>query len=188
MTVSRNTWLLLFTILFTTFIMHYCYSIQEPFDTSTSHTVDLPLNNTYDCRNFCNPRSICAITGEQCTADVDCMGCHGINIEQKQAKHDIVPGQDDAGKLLSVVHTQSTLTNDFTSRAFVYPDTKESPPHYFQGDDTWMNQFDSSMKIYQKRYNPDASSFLQKYPMATTLTGEFAYDGPLPANSTFASE
>ena len=30
--------------------------------TNTSHSVDLPLNTTYSCKNFCGPTSRCAIT------------------------------------------------------------------------------------------------------------------------------
>ena len=50
--------------------------IMECFETSkTSHTVNLPLNTTTTCQNFCGPTARCAITGHQCSSDADCPGC-----------------------------------------------------------------------------------------------------------------
>ena len=48
---------------------------QEKYDGSTSHTVDLPLTTSYSCTNFCGPTARCSITGQQCSADIDCPGC-----------------------------------------------------------------------------------------------------------------
>jgi hypothetical protein len=42
----------------------------------TSHTVNLPINTTFECENKCMPPARCSITGEQCQADIDCCGCN----------------------------------------------------------------------------------------------------------------
>lgn len=53
------------------------YTLKETSD--TSHTVDLPINTTVDCKNMCGPLNRCSITGEQCTSDIDCYGCQNLN-------------------------------------------------------------------------------------------------------------
>jgi len=42
----------------------------------TSHTVNLPINTTFECENKCMPPARCSITGQQCQADIDCCGCN----------------------------------------------------------------------------------------------------------------
>lgn len=42
----------------------------------TSHTVNLPINTTYECENKCMPPARCSITGQQCSSDIDCCGCN----------------------------------------------------------------------------------------------------------------
>lgn len=59
------------------FIME-CFTpgpVQEESGGATSHTVNLPLTTTYSCTNFCGPTARCSITGQQCSADIDCPGC-----------------------------------------------------------------------------------------------------------------
>ena len=51
-------------------------SYQDRGLSDTSHSVDLPLINTYSCQNFCGPTARCSITGQQCAADIDCLGCN----------------------------------------------------------------------------------------------------------------
>jgi hypothetical protein len=48
--------------------------------TATNHTVNIPLNQIYDCTNKCSPNNICYKTGEQCFSDIDCNGCENLNI------------------------------------------------------------------------------------------------------------
>jgi hypothetical protein len=38
--------------------------------------VNLPLTDTYSCQNFCGPTARCSVTGQQCSADIDCPGCN----------------------------------------------------------------------------------------------------------------
>jgi hypothetical protein len=42
----------------------------------TNHTVNLPINTTFECENKCMPPARCSITGEQCSTDIDCCGCN----------------------------------------------------------------------------------------------------------------
>jgi len=42
----------------------------------TNHTVNLPINTTFECENKCMPPARCSITGQQCQADIDCCGCN----------------------------------------------------------------------------------------------------------------
>ena len=42
----------------------------------TSHTVNLPINTTFECENKCMPPARCSITGQQCSSDIDCCGCN----------------------------------------------------------------------------------------------------------------
>lgn len=191
-----------FTILLTTFIMNWGYylirhdyNLREHFTNEdgsrTSHTVDLPLNNPLECRNFCNPLSICAITGGQCTSDVDCPGCEalastsGANYGYTQQDTSHVMGDNDAGKMLSAVKNYSSLTTDSGTRAPSLPHTQNMPsPRHIQGDDLWASRFNSGMEIYDKRYNPGASPLIMNYPVTYTMTGEFLDNGPPAANST----
>ena len=44
-------------------------------DQAVTHTVNLPINTTYSCKNMCGPYGKCSITGERCLSDIDCFGC-----------------------------------------------------------------------------------------------------------------
>ena len=67
------------------FLVKYNY-IKEAFDNNSelySHTVNTPLTTTTSCKNFCGPPARCSITGQQCTADIDCPGCgQGLSEEE----------------------------------------------------------------------------------------------------------
>ena len=64
----------------------------------TSHTVNLPINTTFSCKNMCGPLARCSKTGEQCTSDVDCYGCQP-KVYEPAYDTKAVGGQNDAGKL-----------------------------------------------------------------------------------------
>ena len=49
----------------------------------TVQNVDV-VNNFYSCKNFCGPKAQCAITREQCIADIDCKGCMPPNINKNK--------------------------------------------------------------------------------------------------------
>jgi len=155
---------------------------------STSHTVDLPLTTTTTCQNMCGPNNRCSLTGEQCSADIDCFGC---NPETKRFAHEErtlddhdIRGQNDAGKLTTQeTPTYSTLTTDIGTQAKLINKPSTNAPQYFQGVNTWRNAFDSGMELYDKRYTPTASYFTVKYPERPSLSGEFNDNGPLAANA-----
>lgn len=155
---------------------------------STNHTVNLPLTDKLSCQNMCGPNNRCSLTGEQCSADVDCFGC---NPETKQFVHEErtldelnIRGQNDAGKLTTgETPTYSTLTTDIGTNARLINKPETESPQYFQGVNTWRDTFDEQMELYDERYTPTASYFTPNYPSRKTLSGEFTDNGPLASNA-----
>jgi len=151
---------------------------------NTSHSVDLPLNKTYDCKNFCNPLARCAITGNQCFTDVDCPGCKPKSVKQKAVK-DCIPGLNDGGKLTTGLTpqfsslvagygTQETELNVYPSRA----------PQANLGYDIYSASFNETQQLFNKRYKPNNLEFIPNYKPSFTLTGEYLVEEPLPSNTT----
>ena len=165
------------------------YKIKEGFKNvireskDTSHTVNLPINTTYTCQNFCGPTARCSKTGEQCMADIDCPGCMPYTNSKNEITPD-VPGDNDAGKMTTgVTPTYSPLTSTYQSFKRV-GDDNEKPAQANFGVDTWTSKFDMGTKFYNQRYKPQGLQFMPQYPDRYTTTGEFKTDGPLAANST----
>ena len=158
-----------------------CFTSQET--SQTSHTVDLPLNTTYSCQNFCGPNSRCSITGQQCFTDVDCPGCQPYSPPLPKTK-DCVPGNNDAGKLtVGVTPTYSPLTSGYGTREkIITNDIYSRPPQANFGYDTWGDSFNESQKLFNKRYKPNQLQYMPNYPPMYSITGEFIGDGPLPSN------
>jgi hypothetical protein len=155
---------------------------------STTHTVDLPLNTTYSCKNFCAPATArCAITGQQCMADIDCCGCnpHGSDIKPKSTPD--VPGENDAGKLTwGVTPTYSTLTTDIGTQAKLFTSNKDKldpPPQASFGVNTWSKAFNNGEKLFDKRYKPAGLKNMPNYDKRYSATGKFKDDGPLASNA-----
>ena len=152
---------------------------------STSHTVNLPLNTTTSCKNFCSPTGRCAITGQQCLADIDCPGCQPNLPSYSSNNSKSVPGDDDAGKLtVGTTPTYSTLTTDIGTKATTFTRKKFSKavsPNY--GDNIWMSKFKEEDKMFKQRYTPNGLQYMISYPDRYSLTGDFVEDGPLPSNS-----
>lgn len=179
--------ILLFLIFYT---IHYlvkekyiveCFSNQE--NSSTSHTVNLPLNTTYSCQNFCGPTARCAITGQQCFTDVDCPGCQPYSPPLPKTK-DCIPGNDDAGKLtVGVTPTYSPLTTGFGTREkIITKDMNSRPAQPNFGVNTWQQSFNEGQELFNKRYKPNQLQYMPNYPPMYSITGEFIGDGPLPSN------
>ena len=155
---------------------------------STNHTVDLPLTTTYSCKNFCAPATArCAITGEQCMADIDCRGCNPYGPYIKPQSTANVPGQNDAGKLTwGVTPTYSTLTTDIGTQAKLFTSNKEKldkPPQASFGVNTWITAFNGGQKLFDDRYKPAGLKFMPNYDERYTTTGTFLDDGPLASNA-----
>lgn len=152
-------------------------------NSSTSNTVNLPLNTSYSCKNFCGPTSRCAITGQQCFADIDCPGCQPYSPPLPKTK-DCIPGNNDAGKLTSgVTPTYSPLTSGYGTREkIITKDMYARPPQANFGYDTWGQSFNEDQILYNKRYKPNQLQYMPNYPPMYSITGEFIGDGPLPSN------
>ena len=155
--------------------------IQE--SSQTSHTVDLPLNTTYSCKNFCGPNSRCSISGQQCFTDIDCPGCQPYSPPLPKTK-DCVPGNNDAGKLtVGVTPTYSSLTSGYGTREkIITKDMYAKPSQANFGSDTWSDSFNESQKLFNNRYKPNQLQNMPNYPPMYSITGEFIGDGPLPSN------
>ncbi len=155
--------------------------VQE--SSKTSHTVDLPLTNSYSCQNFCGPTSRCAITGQQCFTDIDCPGCQPSTPSSKH-NQTCVPGDNDAGKLtVGVTPQYSSLTSGYgTKKAIITDKLYGKPSQANFGVNIWRASFDEDEKLFNKRYKPHQLPYMPNYPPMYSLTGEFLSDGPLPSN------
>lgn len=157
--------------------------IQE--SSKTSHTVDLPLTNTISCQNFCGPTSRCAITGQQCFADIDCSGCQPSLPTEKRVTGCVL-GDNDAGKLtVGVTPQYSPLTSGYgTHKAIITDKLYGKPSQANFGVDNWRASFDEGQALFDKRYKPSQHQyqFMPHYPPIYSVTGEFLGDGPLPSN------
>ena len=160
---------------------------NEGFNTNeasnTNHTVNLPLNTTSSCSNFCGPTARCSVTGQQCTSDIECPGCQP-NIPQPQNQYTPnVPGNDDAGKL-GYKPGYSTLTTDIGSKAAIFNDNKSGVPVQANfGQNTWIDKFNESRQLFDERYKPAGLENLPSYQNRPSATGQFIDEGPLAANA-----
>jgi len=148
-----------------------------------THTVDLPLTTKTSCRNFCGPNARCAITGQQCFADIDCPGCQPYSPPLPKTP-DCIPGNNDAGKLtVGVTPSYSPLTSGYGTRERIITDDLYSKaPQANFGVDTWSDSYKESKNLFDARYKPNQLQFMPNYPEMYTLTGMFSGDGPLPSN------
>lgn len=158
-------------------------ALSEKYDGSTTHTVDLPLTTTYSCSNFCGPTARCAITSQQCSADIDCPGCQPYSPPLPKTK-ECIPGNDDAGKLtVGVTPQYSPLTTGYGTRERIVTKNLYGKPSQANfGVDTWSSSFNVGQELFNKRYKPNYLEFMPEYPRMYSLTGEFIGDGPLPSN------
>ena len=154
---------------------------------ATSHTVDLPLTTTYSCQNKCGPAARCYMTGQQCTADIDCPGCNpNMNTHTYTTKE--VPGNDDAGKLtFNITPRYSPLTTDIGTRAklFKKPEfSKPASPNF--GNKIWLKDFKKMQKMYDAVYKPPKLQYMPDYHKRYSLSGDFIINGPLASNASLS--
>lgn len=175
-----------------------------------SHTVDLPLNNPVSCKNFCGPKAQCAITGEQCTSDIDCHGCNpGLTPQNECITEDVSP-YDDAGKLGQNQLQYSPLTTGYNGKninfAEIYPGSKDAQiKKPYEGEDSWTDSFNKGLEFYNlKRKSSDKFSegisqqiedeepdmapskmsyYGPRYPTTISATGQFYETTPPASNS-----
>ena len=153
----------------------------------TSHTVNLPLTTTYSCTNFCGPQSRCAITGHQCTADIDCPGCQPYVPPLTNSETTIVPGDNDAGKLtVGATPRYSTLTTDIGTQAALVvspvPDNKPPMPNF--GENTWSKSFEQDQQMFDNNYKPPTLTNMPVYQEQYSMTGIYKNDNPYASNAT----
>lgn len=166
-----------------------CFTQMQNINESslTNHTVDLPLTTTVSCKNFCGPTARCAITGQQCFADIDCPGCQlpSSDLKKNQMATKEVPGENAAGKLTWGVTPQfSTLTTDIGTQSKLVTQNKFSKPFMANfGINTWLTSYDSGTKAFDKRYKPRGLQFMPDYPYRYSLSGQFVEEGPLASNA-----
>ena len=101
---------------------------------------------------------------------------------------DNVIGSENGKLTESFTPNYSVLTTDIGTNASSLQTNNNNPVQYYKGKNLWKNTYDVGMELYDKRYNNYSSSnetlsFLPKYPITTTLSGEFVDNGPTPANS-----
>ena len=172
-----------------------------------SHSVNLPINDSVSCKNFCGPKSQCAITREQCTSDIDCKGCNPGPTPMDSCVTEDVPPYDAGGKLGQQGLQYSQLTTGYNNHnadfAQIYPDSKDAELKVpYQGIDQWTKSFNEGLKLYNKRresadkYSQGISnaiplamgnempSFGPKYPMTVSATGQFYETTPPAANAS----
>ena len=163
--------------------------LQYNYSDSTSHTVDLPLTTTYSCTNFCGPTAKCSITGDQCSADIDCPGCQpqpqSLPYAPKKNTLAGIPGDNASGKLtVGVTPRYSPLTGGYGTRETVITSNMFSKPAVSNfGVNTWMSEFNVDQTLFNDRYKPPQIQFMPNYPERYTLTGNFIEDGPFASNA-----
>jgi hypothetical protein len=165
----------------------YKYDPNTPL---TNHTVNLPINTTFQCNNFCGPQSQCSITREQCTSDVDCYGCQPKFVTPGKIIDENIRGQNDAGKLTyNQTPTYSELTTDIGTQSSLYGKKLGSVPKMYEGVDLWTPSYDAGMKIFDKKmsyiYSAEPSQFryMPTYPTRESVTGLFLDNGPIESNA-----
>jgi hypothetical protein len=148
-----------------------------------THTVNMPINTSYSCKNFCGPTARCSITGQQCFADIDCPGCQPYSPPLPRSKN-CVPGDNDAGKLTWGVTPQySVLTTDIGTQAKLVTHDKFSKPYMANfGINTWSASAKTGVDLFDKRYKPDKLRYMPDYPDRYSLSGQFVEGGPIAAN------
>jgi len=181
---------ILFFLIFILFIAFISPSYIESFrgyhynpnTVFTNHNVDLPINTYYSCKNKCGPKAQCSITREQCTSDIDCLGCQPTNI--------IVTPYDDAGKLIYNQNPRySELTTDIGSKASLYRKKFARVPQPYLGLDKWIKSANFALQLQRDEYSykystkPDEYKFIPHYPKRESVTGLFMDNGPLASNA-----
>ncbi len=78
----------------------------------------------------------------------------------------------------------STFSKDITKNSeYINPAAK--PAKYNMGVDTWKSDFDLEENIFKEKYYPSGDlTFMMKYPVRSTFSGEFVDDGAYAFNAS----
>lgn len=152
------------------FIFYNYYLIEgyetQPYLERIDARVEMPINDTYDCANKCNPNNTCYISGEQCMSDKDCYGCSGVNkIDNRHYR----PYMSNSSLVSTLQYSAPYNENENM--------INDNPPTYFKGVDLWTFQFNQGQELYDKRYKP--TNKLVNYPQRKTMSGDFMNEDPL---------
>jgi len=157
-----------------------------------SHTVDLPINTTYSCKNVCGSKATCLITKEQCTSDVDCQGCQVHMVDRGRGHWAMQRGENDAGKLsFNQTPQYSSLTTDIGTQAKLLNPMARVPQSDDPGDDMWTRSANVGQAMFNEKskhwtYPPPDTAFAPRYRIGESATGLFEDSGPLAANAYLA--
>ena len=153
----------------------------EGFTSGKTHTVDLPLNTSYHCQNFCGPGARCAMTGQQCFTDIDCPGCRPL-------KAVVMPDNDSGKSVPGMAPGYSSLTGNVFDTFKRLDTDSDAPPAKMQYDGT-LDVYSPgsaaavSQSLFKRRFTPpDDLEYMPKYPTRRSFTNDFVINGPLPAN------
>lgn len=171
-----------------------------------SHTVNMPINDPVSCKNFCGPKSQCAITREQCTSDIDCSGCNPGSTNQTKCVTQEVKPYDASGKLgQNQGINYSPLTTGYNNHNVDFSQIYEGSSNAqikknYEGVDLWTDSFNDGLELYNKKrmtsdkYNQYLlnngeldkdminNNLEPKYPMRISATGLF-YETTPPASN-----
>lgn len=149
----------------------------------TTNNVNIPLTTQYSCTNFCGPTSRCSITGQQCSADIDCPGCQPYIKTSSYITSEIKPN-DDSGKMTSALPLNySPLTFNIENEySTVQTNVNKKTPQPNFGINTWQNKFNQQNSLFKQRYQPPNLTFMPSYMPKYSATGIFMDEGPLASN------
>ena len=160
-----------------------------------SHTVNLPLNDTISCANFCGPKSQCAITRQQCTSDVDCGGCNPGPIKRPKCLTKDVPAYDENIFGFNYNPMATGYNGYNTNFSEIYEGSKYAQiKKPYEGINTWRDSLNKGLELYNKKreindqynstldfgYQSKQKYYEPKYPMSISATGTF-YETTPPA-------
>jgi len=140
-----NKWMIMGLVVGLLLLLVVCSQVEGLVDRGTSHTVDIPLTTRTpplcSSGNFCGPSAKCAMTGAQCTSDIDCVGCMPSDITSTPVLHPY----EDSGKA-SWGLTYSSLTEPWTRDSLnVGPLPALLPPMPYLESDAFKGKFQGGL-------------------------------------------
>jgi hypothetical protein len=141
------------------------------------NVVSMPIldNAGPTCANMCGPSGRCSITGQQCTADIDCPGCQPRFPITQNTIDNFVPPDNDSGILTTEKQLNySKLTSDIGTRArrvmeysvskneFSTPTVSNALKSSLLGTSQWRSPYDLNTYVFSANPNPLDDTLFQK--------------------------